>query len=93
MYNREEIYKKHIKEKVEEINDLCKSFGIVHFMSFCLQDDDKDTKYENFICGSSSNGVSLKKDYIRGYINVSNGFDTVPPSASINENDYWGDNY
>ena len=29
MYDRQELFKKHVQKKVEEVNELCKTFGIV----------------------------------------------------------------
>ena len=43
MYDRREVFKKHIQKKAEEINELCKSLGIVSFMSFAVKDDEKET--------------------------------------------------
>lgn len=88
MYDRQELFKKHIQKKAEELNDLCKTFGIASFMSFCIKDNDKKTDYKNYIYGSSSNGIRLSDDQIRGHINVSNGFQTIPPSNDSDLDSY-----
>lgn len=91
MYDRQELFKKHIQKKAEEINELCKTFGIVSFMSFCIKDNDKKTEYKNYICGSTSNGVHLADDQIRGHVNVANGFLTVPQTQETGMDDYMSD--
>ena len=88
MYDRQELFKKHVQKKVEEINELCKTFGIVSFMSFCIKDNGKKTEYKNYICGSTSNGIKLADNQIRGHINVSNGFMTIPPTQEGSIDNY-----
>ena len=68
MYNRQDVFKKHIQKKAEELNDLCKTLGVVSFMSFAIKDNQ-----------------------IRGHVNVSNGFQTVPPGDNIDADDYMDD--
>ena len=55
MYDKQEVFKKHVQKKADELNDLCKSLGIVSFMSFAVKDDGKTTDYKNYIYGSASN--------------------------------------
>lgn len=81
MYDRQEVYDKHIKKKANELNELCKSLGIASFMSFCTYGSEKSTEYHNFINGSSSNGIYLSDDQITKHVNVANGFLTVPPDG------------
>ena len=42
MYNRQDVFKKHIQKKAEELNELCKQLGVVSFMSFAVKDCDND---------------------------------------------------
>lgn len=91
MYDRREVFKKHIQKKAEEINELCKSLGIVSFMSFAVKDDEKETEYKNYVYGSASNKIRLANDQIRGHINVANGFQTVPPGDDTDSDDYMSD--
>lgn len=88
-YDKKEIFKKQIQKKADELSELCKSFGVVSFMSFCLKDDGEETEYKNYIHGSVSNNVRLANDNIRGYINVTNGFMTVPPGDDFDSDDYF----
>ncbi len=70
MYNRQDVFKKHIQKKAEELNDLCKTLGVVSFMSFAIKDNGVSTDYKNYIYGSTSNGIRLSNDQIRGHVNV-----------------------
>lgn len=91
MYDRQEVFKKHIQKKAAELNELCKTLGIASFMSFCIKDDGKETTYKNYIYGSTSNGIRLTNDQIRGHVNVANGFLTVPPEGGTDIDDYMSD--
>ena len=91
MYDRQEVFKKQIQKKAEELNDICKSLGIVSFMSFCIKDDGEKTTYQNYMHGSVSNGIRLTEDQIRGHINVANGFATIPPDNGADIDDYMND--
>ena len=91
MYNRQDVFKKHIQKKAEELNELCKQLGVVSFMSFAVKDYDNETEYKNYIYGSTSNGIRLSNDQIRGHVNVSTGFQTVPPGDNIDADDYMDD--
>ena len=77
MYDKQEVFKKHVQKKADELNDLCKSLGIVSFMSFAVKDDGKTTDY--------------KDDQIRGHVNVANGFQTVPPGDDTDSDEYMSD--
>lgn len=91
MYDRTEVFNLYIKEKAEEINNLCKSLGIISFMSFCTKGSETETEYKNYVCGSMSNGIRLKDDQIRHHINVANGFVTIPPGNNSDDFDYDND--
>ena len=47
MYNRQDVFKKHIQKKAEELNELCKQLGVVSFMSFAVKDCGNETEYKN----------------------------------------------
>lgn len=91
MYNRQDVFKKHIQKKAEELNELCKQLGVVSFMSFAVKDYDNETEYKNYIYGSTSNGIRLNVDHIRHHVNVANGFMTVPPADNPDLDNYIDD--
>ena len=78
MYNRQDVFKKHIQKKAEELNELCKQLGVVSFMSFAVKDCDNETEYKNV-------------DHIRHHVNVANGFMTVPPADNPDLDNYMDD--
>lgn len=91
MYDRTEIYKKHIEQKAMELTEVCKTYGVAAFMTFCVKDDGTQTEYKNFVNGSVSNGFKFADDRLRRHINVANGFETVPPDEEISIDDYMSD--
>ena len=91
MYNRQDVFKKHIQKKAEELNELCKQLGVVSFMSFAVKDCDNETEYKNYIYGSTSNGIRLNVDHIGHHVNVANGFMTVPPADNPDLDNYMDD--
>lgn len=82
MNSKVKVFNEYVREKIEEVNALCDMYGIPFFASFCIDDNKETSVYENYMFGSTSNGIQLKDDRIRKHINVANGFYTVPPHAS-----------
>ena len=80
MLDTRTVFETEIKPLAEEIRDLCSRLRIPMFAAFCVYDDEKETKYENFAAGSASQGIKLTRDEIIKHINVANGFDTKLPS-------------
>lgn len=90
MYDRTEIYRRHIEQVALELDEVCKAHGVAYFMSFCVLDDGMNTEYKNFVNGSVSNGFRFTDDRLRRHINVANGFETVPPDEEISIDEYMG---
>ncbi len=91
MYDKQEVFKKHIQKKADELNDLCKSLGIVSFMSFAVRMTAKQQIIKYYIYGSASNRITLTDDQIRGHVNVANGFQTEPPGDDTDSDEYMSD--
>ncbi len=91
MYDKQQVFKTHIKKKAEELNELCKTLGVASFMTFCVKDDGVNTTYQNYIYGSASNKIKLVDDQICRHVNVSNGFTTLPPDGNLDIDDYMGE--
>lgn len=77
-YNKENIYNKEILEKVYELKLLCNKHRLPMFVSVCVKNDNNESKYVSEMVGSQSNNVILKNDLIPKFVNVLNGFDTIP---------------
>ena len=49
------------------------------FVSVCVKNDENESIYKNEMVGAASSGITLKDDEkLVKYVNVLNGFDTVP---------------
>ena len=79
-FNNTKFFDKIISDKAQEIKKLCEDAKIPFFMCFCVENNEKTTKYKNYIFGAVSAGIRLTDDRITGHINVANGFKTVPSS-------------
>lgn len=86
-YNKKKVYENEIFDKINELKLLCNKEKIPMFFACAIESTDKKTTYVTEYVGSKSNGIELKEDKITGFINVVNGFETVPPKNII-EIDY-----
>lgn len=86
-YNKKKTYMNEIYDKVNELKLLCNEEKIPMFFACAVESTDKKTVYETEYVGSKSNGIELKDDKICDFINVVNGFETIPPKKII-EIDY-----
>lgn len=79
-YNKTENYTKSIKPIVERLVKECRENRIPCFMSFATEnnDEEKKTVYETEMVSANSIGEDLCEDKIADYLNVNNGFVTVP---------------
>lgn len=82
-----ENYNNTIKEKVEEIIKLCNRNDISVFMSFCVANDPEKgtTDYANEYLSPGQKNLELENDYFADFVNVLNGFRTVPHKETIFE--------
>lgn len=78
-FDKREIYNDVIKEKVTDLIQACNKERMPVFISVCVKNDEDGTEYEKEMFASASNDINLKEDQIPKYVNVSNGFRTVPP--------------
>lgn len=82
-YNKRKVYEQEIFNKVNELKLLCNQEKIPMFFACAVESTDKKTVYETEYVGSKSNDIELKDDKICGFINVVNGFETIPPKKII----------
>ena len=68
-----------IKKQIDELIRRCTRERIPIFISACYKNTPKDSLYYNNMVGTVSNGIVLKKDYFPHYVNIQNGFQTIPP--------------
>ena len=82
-YDKEEIYEKELMEKIQEILRICNKEQLPIFISVAVKNDENKTKYVNEMFPSATNDIFLKDDYFPNFVNVINGFRTVPPSKIV----------
>lgn len=82
-FNKEDILNNIIKEKVQELKNLCQEHQIPMFISMCYKNTPKDSFYYNDVVGSKSNNINLTNDLFKHYVNINNGFTTIPKSTKL----------
>lgn len=82
-YNKKNTYEQEIYNKVNELKLLCNQEKIPMFFACAISSTEKKTVYETEYISAASNDIILKDDKIADFINVVNGFDTVPPKEII----------
>ena len=86
-FDKTEIYETEIIKKVQELLRECNKEQIPVFISVAVKNDDEGTEYRNDMFASATNNIFLKDDFFPNFVNVTNGFRTVPP-AKILEIDF-----
>ena len=82
-YNKKTVYENVIYDKINELKILCNQEKIPMFFACAIANTDKKTTYETEFISATSNNINLKDDKITDFINVVNGFSTVPPHTDI----------
>ena len=71
-------YEKNLQEMIKEMIKYCSANGIPIFISACIKNDEKESVYKSDMVSAASAGVHLTDDRFVRFVNVLNGFDTVP---------------
>lgn len=82
-FDKREVYDAVIAQKVEELIQLCNKDHLPVFITVCVKNDEKGTEYRTDMYSSASNGIKLKNDLMPNFVNVLNGFATVPPTDIV----------
>lgn len=82
-FDKEDILKDELIEKINEIKNICYQEKIPFFISLCYKNTDEKSYYYNDVVGSKSSNINLTNDLFRNYSNVANGFITIPASNRI----------
>lgn len=83
VYLKKDFYEEKIKNKVKDIEEICKVEKIPYFMTFAISNDNNKTEYATSTSGIDIN-APLSDDKIVRHINVMNGFSTIPGTSSSN---------
>lgn len=77
-YNRQPDYDSKIKPVLTELMLLCSELSIPAFISLAVQNDMDKTIYVNDMISAPNLGITLKENKFFDYVNILNGFITVP---------------
>lgn len=76
-YNKRKDYDKYIREKAEELKDLCYEYDIPMFFTAAVKNSEKGTEYESAMVTENVKGLTLKNDHIADMAKVLNDFYVV----------------
>lgn len=82
-FDKQYVFDSEIKPKLQEIIQICNREKMPMFFAVCVKNNNTETVYEKDMYASQSNEIYLKNDLLRGFVNVTNGFNTVPPVKEI----------
>lgn len=83
IFDKTEVFDESIAPKIEEIIQICNREHIPIFISACVKNTEESSEYKTDMFASASNNIHLKNDLIPRFVNVTNGFTTIPPTDII----------
>ena len=86
-YNKEKVVKSEIVPLMEALLKVCNEQQVPIFISVASKNSEEGTSYELISLSPDVLGVSLADNKFSKFVNVMNGFETVPP-RTILELDY-----
>lgn len=86
-FDKTKEYEEEILDLVTKLRIACNRNKIPMFVSVCIKNNDKETVYKNDMVGAASSGIKLKDDKLVKFVNVLNGFNTVPKNL-VDEFDF-----
>ena len=82
-FDKTDVFNSTINEKVQELIQLCNAEQMPIFVSIAVANNASGTEYRNDMFASATNDIFLKDDKFPDFVNVMNGFRTVPPSKIV----------
>lgn len=82
-YNKEKVIQNEIEPYLNKIIKICNEEKIPIFFTLAASNSDAETKYETKTLSPDVLGVELKENNFPEFINVMNGFNTVPPRTIL----------
>ena len=82
-FHKTKTYNSNIQKKILELKMLCKKEGIPFFFAACIENDRNDSQYELEMLSAEICETKLSKDWISKFVDITLGFDAVPPSAPV----------
>lgn len=84
-FDKTKEYESEVMDLIVKLRIACNRCQIPMFVSVCIKNDEKGSVYKNEMVGTASSGIHLEDDKIIKFVNVLNGFDTVPKVDDIFE--------
>ena len=81
-FDKKEEYK-NLQEKLHELKMLCKQENIPFFFAACIENSKSDSTYELEMLSPEICETRLSKDWISKFVDITLGFDAVPPVTPI----------
>ncbi len=82
-YDKQKVYKKYLKDLVEEIRFVCDMNHIPFFATFAVENDSKKTTYISEAVATGSRGYDLTDDRVNKHLLINTGFIVAPPAQAI----------
>jgi hypothetical protein len=82
-YDKTEIFNSTINNKIQELIQLCNAEQLPIFVSVAVANNAEKTEYVNDMFASATNDIFLKNDKFPDFVNVMNGFRTIPPQKIV----------
>ena len=86
-YDKTEIYETEgIIDLLFKLKQQCGKNGIPMIVTVAIKNDENGTEYKTEMVSAVSSGINLKEDRFVKFVNVMNGFDTIPHKEEMNIN-------
>ena len=86
-YDKTEIYETEgIIDLLFKLKQQCGKNGIPMIVTVAIKNDENGTEYKTEMVSAVSSGINLKEDRFVKFVNVMNGFDTMPHKEEMNIN-------
>ena len=85
-FDKTEEYNKILSGLMHNVIKYCSANGIPVFISACIKNDKDGSLYKSDMVSAASADIKLIDDKLVKFVNVLNGFDTVPKHDDIEMN-------
>ena len=82
-YNKNDVYKKYLKDMVEEIRYICDMNHIPFFATFAVANNDNSTTYISEAVATGSREYELTENRINKHLLINSGFIVEPPAQAV----------
>ena len=82
-FDRTKEYETEIADLLFKLRAACNRNKMPMFVSVCVKNNDKESVYKSEMVGTVSSGIKLTDDKIVKFVNVLNGFETIPKTEDF----------